>query len=44
MQKIKQLYYRVMELIRNNEVVNKTLKNSGWLVGGLYPICRTHSS
>jgi O-antigen/teichoic acid export membrane protein len=33
MQKIKQLYYRVMELIRNNEVVNKTLKNSGWLVG-----------
>jgi len=33
MRKIKQLYSRVKELIRNNEVVNKTLKNSGWLVG-----------
>lgn len=33
MLKIKQLYSRAMELIRNNEVVNKTLKNSGWLVG-----------
>jgi len=33
MRKIKQHYIKVIELIRNNEVVNKTLKNSGWLIG-----------
>ena len=33
MLKIKQKFIRLMGLIRSNEVVNKTLKNSGWLVG-----------
>lgn len=33
MLKLKRQFINVMELIHNNEVVNKTLKNSGWLVG-----------
>lgn len=31
--KIKDKFIKIADLIRNNEVVNKTFKNAGWLIG-----------